>query len=59
MFWASNKNVLCYCFLFCSGYGLGKQFTQHHEVTTDNTTPQDSEQEIGDETKHLVSVPTE
>ena len=53
-----QKCFLC-LFSLCSGYGLGKQFTQQHEVTTDNTIPQDSEQEIGDETKHLVSLPTE
>ena len=44
-----------YPFLFYPGYGLGKQFTQHHEVTTKETT-QESEQDIaGDDTRHLVS----
>jgi len=34
---------------------LGKQFTQHHEVITKETT-QESEQDIAsDDTRHLVS----
>ena len=41
-------------FFVLSGYGLGKQFTQHHEVTTKDTT-QESEQEVADDTRHLVS----
>ena len=41
--------------MFSPGYGLGKQFTQHHEVTTKETT-QESEQDVaGDDTRHLVS----
>lgn len=40
----------------CSGYGLGKQFTHHREVTTDNTTPEESEQEFFDEARHLVRM---
>ncbi|XP_078379505.1 rho guanine nucleotide exchange factor 7-like isoform X2 [Oculina patagonica] len=35
-----------------TGYGLGKQFTQHHEVTTQDTAPE-SEQEVADDTRHL------
>ncbi|XP_020610645.1 rho guanine nucleotide exchange factor 7-like [Orbicella faveolata] len=36
-----------------TGYGLGKQFTQHHEVTTRETT-HESEQDIAaDDTRHL------
>ena len=42
-----------YFFLY-SGYGLGKQFTEHHEVTAIDST-QESEKEVPDNTRHLVS----
>ncbi|KAJ7324068.1 Rho guanine nucleotide exchange factor 6, partial [Desmophyllum pertusum] len=36
-----------------TGCGLGKQFTQHHEVTAKDTTQPESEQEVADDTRHL------
>ncbi|XP_068686547.1 rho guanine nucleotide exchange factor 7-like isoform X2 [Montipora foliosa] len=37
-----------------TGYGLGKKFTQHHELIAQATAPQDSaEEEVGEELKHL------
>ena len=43
-------------FSLCPGYGLGKQFTQHHEVITNTATTQDSEKEPTEDTIHLVST---
>ena len=44
--------------IFFSGYGLGRQFTHHHEVTAANSTTktQDSEREPTEGTRHLVSI---
>lgn len=40
--------------LLYTGYGMGKQFT-HHEVTTIDSA-QESEKEVVDDTRHLVST---
>ena len=44
--------------IYFSGYGLGRQFTHHHEVTAANSTTktQDSEREPTEGTRHLVSI---
>ena len=54
----SGLHLLVLClFLLNIGYGLGKKFTQHHELIAQATAPQDSaEEEVGEELKHLVRV---